>query len=75
MSAPRPRLNPAVYHPLLEFLIAQHPEAHFTLDQAETAILALFRQLGPRLLEGLLTGAAAPEAAKKGHHRSVRVER
>jgi len=64
-----------VTKPLLDLLIAQHPDAHFTLDQAETAILALFRQLGPDLVEGLLHGAAAPPAAKKGHPRSVRAAR
>ncbi len=72
MPTSRPRLDPAVVNPLRELLIRHHPDAHFTLDQAETAILTLFRQLGPDLVEGLLSGAAAPEAAKKGRHRSIR---
>jgi len=75
MSISRPRLDPTCVQPLLAVLIAQHPDAHFTLDQAEAAIQALFRKLGPDLVEGLLCGAAAPAAAKKGHHRSVRAGR
>ncbi|MHB0936007.1 MAG: hypothetical protein ACYDCO_04335 [Armatimonadota bacterium] len=72
MPASRSRLDPVAVQPLLALLIQRHPAAHFTLAQAEEAILGLFRQLGPELVEGLLTGAVAPAAAKKGHHRSVR---
>ena len=73
MSLTHPRLDPTLVKPLLDLLITQQSAAHFTLDQAEHAIQELFRRLGPDLVEGLLAGAAAPAAAKKGHHRSVRV--
>jgi hypothetical protein len=42
------------------------------LAEAEDAVLSLFRQLGPALLESLLQSASSPDVGKKGHHRFVR---
>lgn len=77
MSTHRPRLAPTAVQPLLTLLRQAHPGDTFTLADAETAILGLFRQLGPELVEGLLQGDTPPTlaAAKKGGRRSVHVGR
>lgn len=77
MSTRAPRLDPTAVRPLLTLLRQAHPGDDFTLAQAETAILTLFRQLGPALVEGLLQGEAppTPAEAKKGGRRSVCVEK
>ena len=77
MSTRRPQLDPTAVQPLLTQLRQAHAGASFTLAQAEQAILALFRQLGPELVEGLLQGAAppTPTEAKKGGRRCVRAGR
>ena len=59
--------------PLLEYLRTQCPDRRLTLAEAEEAVMSLFRQLGPALLESLLQSASSPDAEKKGHHRCVRV--
>ena len=59
--------------PLLEYLRTQCPDRRLTLAEAEDAVLALFRQLGPALLEALLLSASSPDVGKKGRHRCVRV--
>lgn len=73
MTTTRRTFDAAALQPLLDYLRAQCPDRRLTLAEAEDAVMTLFRQLGPALLETLLQSATPPEAGKKGRHRSVRV--
>jgi len=73
LTTTRRTFDAATLHPLLAYLQAQCPDRRLTLAEAEDVVLALFRQLGPALLESLLQSASSPDAGKKGHHRCVRV--
>jgi len=75
MPTPRRTFDAATLQPLLEYLRTQCPDRRLTLTEAEDAIMALFRVLGPALLETVLESAALPTAEKKGHRRSVRADR
>ena len=74
MSPTQPSLDPTALQSLLTLVRAQspHPEA-LTLAEAEGAVLAVLRQIGPQLLQAALDAErpASPEAGKRGHRRSA----
>jgi len=71
---PRRPLDAAMVQPLVALLRGHLPAGTYTLEQMETAVLDLFRSLGPELVEALAKDAdepAPPAAGKKGGVRCV----
>ena len=74
MTPSHARLDPTALQALLTLVRAQspHPET-MTLAEAEGAVVAVLRHIGPQLLQAALDAdhPALPEAEKKGHRRSA----
>ena len=71
------KLDPTALKALLELVRAQNPRPDtMTLAEAEAAVVDVFRQLGPELLQATLN-ADKPDAeeVKKGHHLFVAKKR
>ena len=76
MSKQRIPIDPVALKPLVDIVRARSPKGKpMTLAEAETAVLELWRSLGPQLLESLLQQspetAEADTSEKRGHRPSV----